>query len=627
MNWMYLLLVIPLLMVIFWKFVLRIFLGMVIVPEKNIGLVSKKFVLFGKAKTLPDGKIIALNGESGFQADTLATGLYWGYWIWQYKIIFQQFIEVPKNRIALIAAKDGKQPEQGDGLSKSVDCQDYTNARMFLEKGGFKGRQANFLTSGLYGINTLLFDVSIADITVIDDGSVGVVTTKYGVPFPGGDEQIAGDIIEGHNKFQNFDKFLENKGQKGRQIEVIQAGNYMLNPWAVEVEKRPMTEIPIGYVGVVNAYVGEAGEDVTGDGFKHGNIVKKGQKGVWEKTLDPGKYAINPNTYKVETVPTTNIVLNWANAKNESHELDRDLCTITVRSNDGFKFNLDVSQIIHVPANEAPKVIARFGSIKNLVSQVLEPTIGNYFRNAAQNSGAIDFVNKRQEIQNLSKEKITCELEKYNVRAVDTLIGDIVLPAELMKILTDRKIAEEEKATYAMQELAQDQRKSLEASQALADKQSELVNAKQDVEIAQRKAEASVEAMKGKSKTIEMEAEAEANAKRKTASADAYETEVTGAAEAGKIEAIGKATAEAYEKQAEAIGKDNFAKFKVVETIGVNGVKIIPEILINGGNGSSSSVDALVATNLLDFIKKDDNKSDVSGPKAQSSANKIPLND
>ncbi len=43
-------------------------------------------------------------------------------------------------------------------------------------------------------------------------------------------------------------------------------------------------------------------------------------------------------------------------------------------SKDGFPFNLDVSQIIHIPANEAPKVIARFGSMTNLVSQVLEPT-------------------------------------------------------------------------------------------------------------------------------------------------------------------------------------------------------------------------------------------------------------
>src|SRR6185436_14822625 len=98
-------------------------------------------------------------------------------------------------------------------------------------------------------------------------------------------------------------------------------------------------------------------------------------------------------------VPTTNLVLNWANARSEAHQLDKNLSTIAVRSKDGFQFNLDVSQIIHIPANEAPKVIARFGSMNNLVSQVLEPTIGNYFRNSAQDSDVISFLGSRKQRQ------------------------------------------------------------------------------------------------------------------------------------------------------------------------------------------------------------------------------------
>ncbi len=133
-------------------------------------------------------------------------------------------------------------------------------------------------------------------------------------------------------------------------------------------------------MGVVIAYVGQPGKDVTGDTFKHGNLVGKGEKGVWNEPLDPGMYPINPYTLRVELVPTANVVLNWADGKSEAHTLDKDLSTITVRSSDGFKFNLDVSQIIHIPRADAPKVIARFGSMVNLVTQVLEPTIGNYFR-------------------------------------------------------------------------------------------------------------------------------------------------------------------------------------------------------------------------------------------------------
>jgi uncharacterized membrane protein YqiK len=72
-----------LLLVIFRKIILWIF-GVIIVPDDSIGTVTKKFVLFGANRNLPDGQIIALNGEAGFQADTLPPGLHLGLWPWQY---------------------------------------------------------------------------------------------------------------------------------------------------------------------------------------------------------------------------------------------------------------------------------------------------------------------------------------------------------------------------------------------------------------------------------------------------------------------------------------------------------------------------------------------------------------
>ena len=47
------------------KMVLRIFFGTVIVSKDEIGIVNKKWVLFGKYRELPGGAIIALNGEAG----------------------------------------------------------------------------------------------------------------------------------------------------------------------------------------------------------------------------------------------------------------------------------------------------------------------------------------------------------------------------------------------------------------------------------------------------------------------------------------------------------------------------------------------------------------------------------
>jgi len=359
---------------------------------------------------------------------------------------------------------------------------------------------------------------------MIPDNAVGIVTTAEGKPLEEG--QIAGKIIEGHNKFQDADKFLESEGLKGLQEQVILAGSYFLNPWFAKVEMVSMTEIAIGHVGVVISYVGEDGVDLSGVEFKHGNIVGKGNKGVWAEPLGPGKYPINPFIMKVELVPTTNLVLNWANARSESHQLDKHLSTITVRSRDGFPFNLDVSQIIHIPTTEAPKVIARFGNMNNLVSQVLEPTIGNYFRNSAQDSDVIAFLGTRKERQESAKGHIGKVLDQYNVNGVDTLIGDIVPPESLMKTLTDRKIAEEQKVTYETEMKAQETRQTLEKETAIADIQKEIVKADQGVIIAERIADASVKKATGEANSVGLQSTAEAERLKWLASGNAKKIRV-----------------------------------------------------------------------------------------------------
>src|SRR6516225_3147425 len=79
-----------------YKYILRFLFGMVIVPEDRIGLVTKKFVLFGENRELPDGRIVATLGEAGFQAKTLAPGLYFWKWVWQYEISMAAFTVVPE---------------------------------------------------------------------------------------------------------------------------------------------------------------------------------------------------------------------------------------------------------------------------------------------------------------------------------------------------------------------------------------------------------------------------------------------------------------------------------------------------------------------------------------------------
>ena len=588
---------------VFYKSIFRLF-GIVIVPEDKIGLVTKKFVLFGANKELSGDRIIATNGEAGLQSDYLAPGIHYFKWPWQYQIDMTGFVVVPEGHIGLVNAKDGKIIQTGRILARRVECENYQDAKGFLDNGGQKGRQSAFIPNGVYKINTHLFEVSVVKQAHIQDNMVGIVTTLDGDPLPEG--AIAGRIIDNstHKNFQNFDMFLENGGNRGLQQQIIQAGSYNLNPWAVQVEEMPMTEVPIGNVGVVMSFYGEEGVDVTGSNFKHGNLVSKGQKGVLAEPLNPGKYPINRYTTKVEVVPTTNLVLNWASARTESHNLDKNLSTITVRSKDGFQFNLDVSQIIHIPMTEAPKVIARFGNMNNLVSQVLEPTIGNYFRNSAQSADAISFLSSRQERQTEAKLHISRVLEEYNVHAVDTLIGDITPPESLMKTLTDRKIAEEQQITFETQRKAQEKRQTLEKETAIAEMQKEVVKAEQGVMIAERTADAVVKKQKGDSQAVKIAAEADAESISLRAKAESTRIALTGKAESESILAIGQANAESYRLAVDAMGKENFTAYKMTEEIGKSNIKLMPELLIQGSNGGGSSIDGLLGLQILDKMGK-----------------------
>jgi uncharacterized membrane protein YqiK len=583
--------VICLLITFLYKQVLYLF-GVVVISDNQVGIVTKKWVLVGKYKTLPDGSLIALNGEAGIQADTLAPGLHFGYWIFQYSIEKVPFMTIPTGHIGVVEARDGF-ALSGRVLAKTIDCNSYQDARKFLANGGQRGPQISIIPPGTYRINTRLFDVSNFAVLEIPDNKVGIVTTKEGAPLKNG--EIAGKRIDGHNMYQDPEAFLAAGGEKGLQEQPILAGRYFINPKFATVEMVPLTEVEIAHVGVVISYVGDAGVDVTGVDFRHGNLVSRGHKGVWASPLDPGRYPINPYTHKVEIVPTANIVLNWADDKSEAHNLDSKLSTIKVRSSDGFSFDLDVSQIIHVPYDSAPKVIARFGTMLALVTQVLEPTIGNYFRNAAQTSDVIDFLKERSVQQEKAKVAISTALKEYDVNAIDTLIGDIDPPEALMKTLTDRKIAEQENVTYETQTKAEETRKNLEQAKAIANTQARVVDSERSVQIAQFNANAIIEEAKGAAESKKINAEADANV-----------LVTVGDATATKTKAVGNAEAEVIRLKVSSMDADNFARVQMAQAFADGHVQLVPQIVTGGGaNGQGGGLvellfaEAITGKNLL----------------------------
>jgi uncharacterized membrane protein YqiK len=554
----------------------------VLIRERQAGIVVKQFA----GKSLEPGRLIALAGEAGYQADLLAPGLHFGYWPWQYRIIKVPVTVVSQGEIALVLAADGAAIPSERILGQVVDSDNFQDARKFLANGGEKGRQLGILTAGTYRINTALFTV-ITSATAQEHGMmpeqlllqrvepdmVGIVTALDGQPIEA--SEIAGQVIPAHDNFQNAQAFLAGGGRRGLQEQILLSGTWNLNPWFVQVEQVPMVQIPIGYVGVVISFVGMAHEDVSGVEFKHGDLVNTGHKGVWVTPLYPGKHPINTRIMRVELVPTTNIVLNWA-SRTESHNYDAKLSSITVRSKDGFGFNLDVAQIIHVGALDAPKVISRVGSMQNLVDHVLQPIVGNYFRNSAQDFTVLDFLSARSKRQLDATSHIRTALAAYDVQAIDTLIGDINPPAELMTTQTDRKIAEEQRKTYEVQEAAQKQRQQLVRQTSLADIQQQVVGAEQGVNIAELKANASV----------------------KQASGDAESTRLRAIGKSEAIRATGKAKAEAYRAGVESIGAQGYTVMQLMQIVGERNVRIVPDVAVTGASGNTGLVDGLLGVML-----------------------------
>jgi len=562
-------------------------LGLRVIGENEAGLLVRRYGI-----PLAQGRLIALEGEAGYQATLLPPGMHFPVWRWHYKVVRVPLTIVRTGEIALVVAKDGAPIPSGRILGRVVKCDDFQDAAAFLRNGGERGRQLAILTSGSYRINPALFEVIAAAnaqkhgmdpaqlrLFQLAPETVGIVTTLDGAPIPAGD--LAGPPIAGHDSFQSGQRFIDGGGCRGLQEEVLLSGTWNLNPWLVSVEPIPMTEIPIGYVGVVVSYVGGKHIDVSGDDFTHGDLVEKGRKGVWVEPLLPGKHPINTRVMKVELVPTTNIVLNWAQ-RTEAHKYDEKLCPITVRSKDGFSFTLDVSQIIHIGMKNAPRVISRVGSMQNLVDHVLQPTVANYFRNSAQEVSVLEFLSARSERQKQAFAAIRDAIEAYDVECIDTLIGDIVPPVELMKTQTDRKIADELQRTFESQKQAQVKRQELERETAVANLQAEVVRSEQMVRITEKQALAAAEHAKGEAAAARLRAQAEADALRAKADAEAASMRMRGDAEAESTRAVGAARADAYDKGRQAMGPEAYAALQLASVLAEHGVKLVPDISVSG---------------------------------------------
>ena len=587
--------------------------GLRLIHANEVGILTKN--MFGKK--MPEGQIIAHEGEIGVRAQTLMPGLYWRLPM-VFSIHKTPVVTVDVDSVGIVEAIDGEPLPKGRLLGDEVECNQFQDAQMFLDNHGNKGPQIGILRPGTYRINSRLFNVAKANAISVKENTVGIAIAKDGVPLPTGyivapkartDDGKESD----HKVFQNGQLFIDTKGYRGPQLDTLQPGKYYVNPLLFDIKLENVAEVLPGYVAVIRSNVGldlersiEGPKPTTGEGKFSGPIHEGVEKilitdrytrGIWREPIAPGKYNLNTTAFTPYQVPTSAVTIDWATegrigtevkdpgkrpgAKDTTGLADEGVLykfdPLKVTSKDGFQLEVNVRMIIRIQPANAAYVIARFGSVANLIDQIVHPLIDSSFRNKAGEKKAIDFFQSRTDLQTEALMHAKERFSEYNVEAQNLLIAYIDIPKDLLDTQTRKEIANQQQAQYDQEALAQEKRIAVMEKASRADKQKDVIDAKLSIDINNDRAEAMVREADGDRRSLVLRAQGQKDSTILVADGNSYQSRIEG-----------EGVAAAYNSQKDAIGQQNVAIIKLIQEIAAGKIQIVPQILLGGGEGANS---------------------------------------
>jgi uncharacterized membrane protein YqiK len=607
------------------------------------------------------GGLIALNREAGYQPIVLRGGYHF-FVPFQYRVHAQPLVTIPQGQIGYIFARDGAPLGPTQTLASNMRTADFLDVQRFLAEGGQKGPQRTILREGTYAINLaqfviitrehiygLMLEAKDAQLfaemqsvieqragfgaVVIKDANdqIGVVTVHDG-PALTADQIIAPEVgtdqsddATFHNSFQDPEKFIAAGGRRGRQLQVLVEGSYFINRLFATVEMVSKTVIEVGHVGVVISYTGDSGADTSGEDYRHGELVARGTRGVWSEPLLPGKYAFNTYAGKIVIVPTTNFILKWDQDTTGQHKLDENLSEVSLITKDAFEPTLPLSVVVHIDYRKAPLVIQRFGDIKKLVEQTLDPMVSAYFKNVAQKKTLIELLQERSDIQEQAGEQMRARFSAYNLELQEVLIGTPRAAAgndqieKVLQQLRERQVAEEQVATYQKQKVAAEGEKLLREAEARAHQQTSITESELSIIVQENQGKASLKRAAQEAEQTRTIAHAESDRIRIIGEGEAAKVVALAGAEADRITKTGLATAETIEKQAAASGGAQYQLTRQVierlaEALEKSGVDIVPRVQINTGGEKGEGSGSLQA--LIGMLLSEKGVAMLSGPGA-----------
>ncbi len=418
---------------------------------------------------LPGGRIIALDGQKGPQAEILGPGFHFRPFVnVLYQVEEYPVVTIPEGSYGELVALDGASMPEGMFIAPAVaddKVPEMLNAETFLtSEKYYRGPQETVLKPGNYRLNRYLFDVRVdgsTKATIIPIGFVGVV--KSNVEEPGKD--------------CSKDEVSVAKGLAAGDLSVP--------------------------------------------------LVPRGCIGIWNEPLEPGASYLNRKAYEVTLVDTR--VKTWVykggftkriidlsvdqggNIKQvERQEVQRTPESAADRAVfvkvEGWDIPQELRALVQVSPENAPIVVGAVGGLEAIEDRILTPAIRSIVRNVAgsdievvdpndatkrirRKTKVLDLIENRDALEQNIEKLVKLEGLKAGVNIKEIRLGEPSIPPELLVSRLREQLADQLSLAYARETQAQEKRIETEQARATANEQPRLVAAQIAVKVANQRQE------------------------------------------------------------------------------------------------------------------------------------------
>ena len=454
--------------------------GIVLILAGLAFLTSTSFVLIAADKVghlkriylaadLPPGRIIALPGQKGPQAEILGPGFHFRPLLnVLYDVEERDVVQVPEGYYGQITTLDGAPMPEGMFIAPVIaddKLATMLEAQIYIEQGGIRGPQETVLKPGSYRMNRYLFDVRVdqdTTATIIPTGQVGVV--KSNVQQPG-------------------------LNCKEEMVRVSQAQH--------DAEALSVPLVPQGCIG------------------------------LWKDPLLPGAYYLNRHAYDVTLVDTR--VQTWEykggykrrfidlslDQQGNLNQVERAIdvpkpntavdVAVFVKV-EGWDIPQELRAVAQVSPENAPIVAGSVGGISEIEHRILTPLIRSIVRNVAGSTirvpkkqgdeiigyetrptRVLDFIENREAIEDTIEIQIKTEARKAGVEIKEVRLGEPAIPPEILLGRQRQQLADQLGEAYKRETEAQKQRIETEQAKSTANEQPRLVESQIAVKVAEQK--------------------------------------------------------------------------------------------------------------------------------------------